>query len=86
MDNIYVVKETNLTIVKKPLALVFLYFDLISLQVRTKLKKLLKNTLNCWKLQIAFKTKTGLRNKLRFKNWNPTDLTSDVVNNFWCLQ
>lgn len=47
MDNIYVVKETNLTIVKKPLALVFLYFDLISLQVRTKLKKLLKNTLNC---------------------------------------
>lgn len=47
MDNIYVVQETNLTIEKKALALVFPYFDLISLQVRTKLKKLLKNTLNC---------------------------------------
>ena len=39
MDNIHVVKETTLTVKKKPLVLIL---GLISLQTRTKLKKLLK--------------------------------------------
>ena len=43
MDNIHVVKETTLTVEKKPLVLVLPYLGSISLQTRTKLKKSLKN-------------------------------------------
>ena len=50
MNNIHAVKETTPTVEKKPLALV--YLSLISLQTRTKLKKSLKNILNCCKWQI----------------------------------
>ena len=51
MDNIHVVKETTLTVEKKPLVLVLPYIGSISLQTRTKSKKSLKNILNCCKLQ-----------------------------------
>ena len=57
MDNIHVVKKTTLTVEKKPLVLVLPYFGSISLQTRTKLKKSLKNILNCCKLQIVFKNR-----------------------------
>ena len=50
MNNIHAVKETTLTVEKKPLALV--YLSLISLQTRTKLKKSLENIFNCCKWQI----------------------------------
>ena len=46
MDNINVIKETTLTIERKPLVLVLTYRGSISLQTRTKLKKSLKNILN----------------------------------------
>ena len=45
MDNIHVVKETTLTVEKKPLVLVLLYLGSISLQTRTKLRKSLKTSL-----------------------------------------
>ena len=50
MDNTHVVKETTLTVDKKPLVLVLLYFGSISLQSKTKLKESLKTSLivaNC---------------------------------------
>ena len=62
IDNIHVVKETTLTVEKKPLVLVLPYLGSISLQTRAKLKKSLKNILNCCKLQIVFKNKTKLGN------------------------
>ena len=49
MDNTHVVKETTLTLEKKPFALVIPYLGSISLQTRIKLKKSLKNILNCCK-------------------------------------
>ena len=55
MDNIHVVKDTTLTIEKKPLILVLTKLDSISLQTSTKLKKSLKSVLNCCKLQTVFK-------------------------------
>ena len=58
MDNLHVVKETTLTVEKKPLVLVLPYFGSMSLQNRTKLKKSLKSILNCCKLQIMFENKT----------------------------
>ena len=83
MDNIHVVKETTVTI-KKPLVLVLPYLGSISLQTRTKLKKSLKNILNCCKLQIVFKNKTRLGNNFHFKDQIPKDLTSGVVYKFQC--
>ena len=39
MDNIHIVKETTLTVEKKPLVLFFPFIGSIPLQTRTKLKK-----------------------------------------------
>ena len=50
----------------------------------TKLKKSLKNILNCCKLQIVFKNKTRLGNNFHFKDQIPNDLTSGVVFKFRC--
>ena len=84
MDNIHVVKETTLTVEKKPLVLVLPYLDSTSLQTRTKLKKSLRNILHCCKLQIVFKNKTRLGNNFHFKDQIPKDLTSGVVYKFQC--
>ena len=82
MDNIHVVKETNLTVEKKPLFLVLPYLDSISSQTRTKLKKSLKNIFNCCKFQIVFYNKTRLGNNFHFKDQIPKDLISGVAYNF----
>ena len=80
MDNVHVVKETTLKIEKKSLVLVLPYLGSISLQTRTKLKKLLKNILNCCKLQIVYKNRLG--NKFHFKDQSTKYLTSGVVYKF----
>ena len=79
MDNVHVVKKTPLTNEKKPLVLALLYLGSISLQTRTKLKKSLKNIVNCSKLQIVFKSKTRLGNNFNLKDRILRDLTSSVV-------
>ena len=82
MDNIHVVKEITLVVEKKPPALVPPYLGSISLQTRTKLKKSLKNILNCRKL--VFKNKNGLRKNFHFKDQIPKYLTSGVFYKFQC--
>ena len=82
MDNIHVVKETTLTVEKKPLVLAVPYLGSISLQ--TNLKKSLKNILNCCKLQIVLKNKTRLGNNFHFKDQIPKDLTSGIGCKFQC--
>ena len=84
MNNIYVLKETTLTVEKKLLVLVLPYLGSISLQTRSKLKKSLKNILNCWKVQIVFKNKTRLGNNFHFKDRIANDLTSGVFCKFQC--
>ena len=46
MDNIHVVKETTLTVGKKPPVIAFPYLGSKSLQNSAKFKKSLKNILN----------------------------------------
>ena len=58
------------------------YLGSVSLQTRTKLKKSLKNILNCCKLQIVFKNKTRLGDNFHFKDQIPKDLTCGVVYKF----
>ena len=84
MDNINVVKETTVTVQNKSLVLVLPYLRSMFLQTKTKLKKSLKNILNCWKLQIVFKNKTKFSNNFHFKDQIPKDLTSGVASKFQC--
>ena len=84
MDNTHVVKEITLTVEKYPLVLVLPYIGSISSQTMIKLKKLLKNIVNCCKLQIVFKNKTRSCNNSYFKDRIPKDLTSGVVYKFQC--
>ena len=58
----HLVKETTLTGEKKPLILLLPCIGSISFQTWTKLKKSLKNILNCCELQLVFKNKTRLGN------------------------
>ena len=80
----HVGKETTVTVKKKLLVLVLPYLNSILLRTRNKLKKSLKNILNCCKLQIVFKNKTRLGNNFRFKDRIPKDLDFGVVYKFQC--
>ena len=78
MDNIHVVKETTLTVEKKPIVLFFPYFVSISLQTKTKKKISFENIPSCRKLQKVFKNET--RQQLSFQG-------SDSQRSYfrWCL-
>ena len=52
LDNNYRVREKVITVPKKTLFLVLPYLGPLSLQTRTKLRKSLKDILNCCKLKI----------------------------------
>ena len=58
------------------------YFEPLSLQTRTKLRKSLKGILNYCKLQILFKSQNKLVNAFRFKDPIPKEITSGVVYKF----
>ena len=64
---------------KKVLHLVLPYLGSISLQVRTKIRNSIKNTLNHCKLQVIFKNERKLSNMFRFKDCVLYDLVSSVV-------
>ena len=84
LHNNYRIQEKVITVPKKPLFLVLLYLGPLSLQTRTKLRKSLKSILNCFKLQIAFKSQNKLANAFRFKDRIPKELTSGVAYKFHC--
>ena len=58
MDNIHVIKETTLTIKRKPLVLVLTYLGSISLQTRIRLKKSLSIiiVMSCYSLIVILVT------------------------------
>ena len=79
LDRLHIIKPTWAGVEKKALHLVLPYLEPISLQVRTKIRKAMKNTLNCCKLQIIFKSKRKLSNMFRFKDCVPYDFVLCVV-------
>ena len=60
------------------------YLGPISLQVRTKIRNAMKNTLNHCKLQVIFKNERKLSNMFRFKDRVPYNLVSGVVYEYTC--
>ena len=69
---------------KKALRLVLPYLGPIFLQVRTKIRNAMKNTLHCYKFQVIFKNERNLSNMFRFKDCVPYDLVSGVVYEYMC--
>ena len=69
---------------KKSLYLVLPYLGPISLQVKTKKRNAMKNTLNCCKLQVIFKSERKLSNIFRFKDRVPYNLVPGVVYEYTC--
>ena len=67
-------KLTLATVERKPLHLVLLHLGSVSLQVKTKIRNAVKDTLSCYKLQIIFKSEGKLSNMLRFKDRLPYHL------------
>ena len=84
LDRLHIIKPTSATVEKKALRLVLPYLGLISLQVRTKIRNAMKNTLSCCKLQVIFKNERKLSNMFRFKDCVPYDLVSGVVYEYTC--
>ena len=81
---LHIIKPTSAKVEKKPLHLVLPYLGPTSLQVRTKIRKAIKNTLNCCQLQIILKISRKLSNIFRFKDRVPYDLVSGVVYEYTC--
>ena len=84
LDNKYRTQEKVRTVPKKTLFLVLLYLGPLSLQTRTKLRKSLKDILNCCKVQIVFKSQNKSAKAFRFKDRIPKELTSGVVYKSQC--
>ena len=84
LDRLHLINPLLVRVEKKPLHLVLLYFGPIYWQVRTKIKKAMKNTLNYCKLEIIFKNERKLSNMFRFTDCVPYDLVSVVVYEYRC--
>ena len=84
LDRLHIIKPTSATVEKKVLRLVLPYLGPISLQVRTKIRNAMKNTLNHCKLQVIFKNERKLSNMFRFKDRVPYDLVSCVGYEYIC--
>ena len=69
---------------KKTLLLLLPYLGPLPLQTITKLRKFLRDILNCCKLQIVFKSQNKLAKEFRFNDRIPKELTSGVVYKFQC--
>ena len=77
-------EEKVKTVPKKTLFLVLTYLGPLSLQTTTKLRKSLKGILNCFKLQIVFKSQNKLAKAFCIKDRIPKELTSGVIYKFQC--
>ena len=84
LDRLYLKRPQVITAEKKTLTLILPFLGELSLQTRTKFRKVLKRTLSCAKMQIVFKNQINLSHVLRFKDRLPYDLISWVVKKFQC--
>ena len=78
LDQLYLERPKVLTAGKKTLTLVLPFLRELSLETRTKLQKVLKRTLGCFKIEIPFSE------SFPFKYLLPYDLVSCVVYKFQC--
>ena len=79
LNRIHILKGMAPIVEKKHLRLVLPYLGTILLQTRNTLQKSIKGLLNCFKLQVIFKSHNKFCNNFRFKVKIPQISTSGVV-------
>ena len=84
LDRVLTGKVVVSTVPKKNLMIVLPYLGKLSLQIRTRINRVMKNKLPHCILQIVFQTKCKLINYFTFKDKIPVFLCSGIVYKFKC--
>ena len=72
------------TVLKKDLVIALLYLGKLSLQIRTRINRIMKNKLPYFNIQFVFQTKCKIVNFFTFKDKIPSFLRSGIVYKFQC--
>ena len=84
IDKILTPKPVVSTVPKKELIITLSYLDKLSLQIRTRINRIMKNKLPCCSVQFVFQTKCKISNFFTFKDKIPSVLRSGIVYKFQC--
>ena len=84
LDRVLTQKVVVSTVPKKDLMIVLPYLGKLSLQIRTRINRVMRNKLPHCNLRIVFQTKCKLINFFTFKDKIPVFLRSGIVYKFKC--
>ena len=84
LDKVLTPKPVVSTVLKKDLIIVLPYLGKLSLQIRTRINRIMKNKLPYCNVQFVFKTKCKISNFFTFKDKIPSVLCSGIVYKFQC--
>ena len=82
LDRVLIQKVAVSTVPKKDLMIVLPYLGKLSLQIRVRINRAMKNKLLYWNFRIAFQSKCKLINSFTFKDNIPVFLRSGIVYKF----
>ena len=84
LDKILTPKSVVSTVPKKQLIITLPYLGKLSLQIRTRINRIMKNKLPYCNVQFVFQTKCKISNLFTFKDKIPLVLRSGIVYKFQC--
>ena len=84
LDKILAPKPVVSTVPKKNLVIDLPYLGKLSLQIRTRINRIMKNKLPYCNIRIVFQTKCNISNFFKFKDKIPSFLRSGIVYKFQC--
>ena len=84
LDKILAPKTVVITVPKKNLVIVLPYLGKLSLKIRTRINRIMKNKLPYCNIQFIFQTKCKISNCFIFKDKIPSLLHSGIVYKFQC--
>ena len=84
LDKILTLKPVVSTVPKKELIITLTYLGKLSLQIRTRINRIMKNKLPYRNIQFVFQTKCKISNSFTFKDKIPSVLGCGIVYKFQC--
>ena len=84
LDKILTPKPVVSTVPKKNLVIGLPYLGKLSLQIRTRISRIMKNKLPYCNIRFVFQTKCKISNFFTFKDKIPPSLSSGIVYKFQC--
>ena len=85
LDKILTPKPVVSTVPKKQLIITLSYLGKLSLQIRTRINRIMKNKLPYCNIQFVFQTKCKISNFFTFKHKIPLVLRSGIAYKFQCV-